>query len=84
MKRITRILLCVLGAFVVQTAHAENPNIIFILADDMGYGDCTAYNPESKVRTPNIDRLASEGLLFTDGHSASATCTVSRYGLLTG
>ena len=63
---------------------AENPNIIFILADDMGYGDCTVYNPESGVQTPNIDRLASEGMLFTDAHSASATCTGSRYGLLTG
>ena len=60
------------------------PNILIILADDMGYGDCTAYNPESKIPTPNIDRLASEGMRFTDAHSASATCTASRYGLLTG
>ncbi|MGB0585981.1 MAG: sulfatase-like hydrolase/transferase [Limisphaerales bacterium] len=63
---------------------AEKPNILIILADDMGYGDCTAYNAESKIATPNIDRLASEGMLFTDAHSASATCTASRYGLLTG
>lgn len=71
-------------AFVVQASAASKPNILFILADDMGYGDCSAYNPQSKVHTPNIDRLAKEGLLFTDAHSASATCTASRYGLLTG
>jgi len=69
--------------------HAEplagrKPNIIFILADDMGYGDCGVYNPESKIATPQIDQLAKEGLFFTDAHSASATCTPSRYGLLTG
>jgi arylsulfatase A-like enzyme len=69
----------------VCTVHAaENPNIIVILADDMGYGDCSAYNPKSKIVTPNIDQLASEGMLFTDAHSASTTCTASRYGLLTG
>ena len=76
----------VLGLTVCHSSQADpsKPNIIFILADDMGYGDCTAYNPASKVVTPNIDRLAKEGLLFTDAHSASATCTASRYGLLTG
>lgn len=62
----------------------EKPNIVIIYADDMGYGDCTVNNPESKITTPNIDRLASEGLRFTDAHSPSATCTASRYGLLTG
>ncbi len=60
------------------------PNIIVIYADDMGYGDCTVNNPESKIPTPNIDRLAKEGLRFTDAHSPSSTCTASRYGLLTG
>jgi len=66
-------------------AHAaEKPNIVVIYADDMGYGDCTVNNPESKIPTPNIDRLAREGLRFTDAHSPSATCTASRYGLLTG
>jgi arylsulfatase A len=71
-------------AFVVNASAASKPNIIFILADDMGYGDCSAYNPESKIRTPNIDRLAREGLRFTDAHSAAAVCTPSRYGLLSG
>lgn len=63
---------------------AEKPNIIIIYADDMGYGDCTVNNPDSKIPTPNIDRLAKEGLRFTDAHSPSSTCTASRYGLLTG
>lgn len=69
----------------VCTVHAtEKPNIIIIYADDMGYGDCSVNNPESKIPTPNIDRLAKEGLRFTDAHSPSTTCTASRYGLLTG
>jgi arylsulfatase A-like enzyme len=63
---------------------AEKPNIIFILADDMGYGDCTINNPESKIPTPHIDRLAKEGVRFTDAHSAASVCTPSRYGLLSG
>ena len=63
---------------------SERPNIVVILADDMGYGDCGVYNPESKIATPHIDQLAAEGLRFTDAHSAGSTCTPSRYGLLTG
>lgn len=67
------------------TVHAgEKPNIVVIYADDMGYGDCTVNNAQSKIPTPHIDRLAREGLRFTDGHSASTVCTPSRYGLLTG
>jgi arylsulfatase A-like enzyme len=62
---------------------ADKPNIILIYADDLGYGDAGCYGA-TKVRTPNIDRLAKQGLRFTDGHSASATCTPSRYALLTG
>jgi arylsulfatase A-like enzyme len=62
---------------------AERPNIILIYADDLGYGDVGCYGA-TKVKTPNIDRLAKEGLRFTDSHSASATCTPSRYALLTG
>jgi len=61
-----------------------NPNIIFIMADDMGYGDVSCYNPNSRIRTPNIDKLAAEGIRFTDAHSPSAVCTPSRYGVLTG
>lgn len=62
----------------------DNPNILIILADDMGYGDTGCYNPESKIPTPNIDKLAVSGMRFTDAHSAGSTCTPSRYGLLTG
>ncbi len=60
------------------------PNIVYILADDMGYGDVSCLNPESKIHTPNIDRLANEGIKFTDAHSGAAVCTPTRYGVLTG
>ena len=65
-------------------AAAERPNIVLILADDMGYGDCGACNPDAKIATPHLDQLATEGLLFSDAHAAASTCTPSRYGLLTG
>lgn len=61
-----------------------NPNIVLILADDLGYGDVACYNPESKVPTPNLDRLAGQGLSFTDAHAPSTVCTPSRYSVLTG
>ena len=60
------------------------PNIVFILADDMGYGDLGCYNPDSKIPTPNMDNLASQGMRFTDAHSPSAVCSPTRYGVLTG
>lgn len=60
------------------------PNIVYILADDLGYGDVRAFNPDSKIRMPNLNRLAAEGRVFTDAHSGSAVCTPTRYGLLTG
>jgi arylsulfatase A len=62
----------------------ENPNIILIYVDDMGYGDASILNPKSRFKTPNIDRLAREGITLTDGHSSDTVCTPSRYGLLTG
>ncbi len=62
---------------------ADKPNIVVILADDVGYGDLGCYGA-TKVKTPHLDRLAREGLRFTDGHASSATCTPSRYSLLTG
>ena len=67
-----------------QKDEFSNPNIIFILADDLGYGDISCLNPESKIVTPNIDKLSSEGITFTDAHSGSAVCTPTRYGILTG
>ncbi|MFT6620827.1 MAG: arylsulfatase A-like enzyme [Limisphaerales bacterium] len=66
------------------TMSATGPNIVLIMADDMGYGDVSCYNGDSRIPTPNMDRLAKEGLRFTDAHSADSVCTPSRYGLLTG
>ncbi len=65
-------------------ATVTRPNIIYILADDMGYGDLGCNNPESRIPTPNLDRLAAEGIRFTDAHAPSSVCTPSRYALLTG
>ena len=62
----------------------RKPNIIFILADDMGYGDMGCNNPDSKIPTPNLDRLAEQGMRFTDAHAGSSICTPSRYSILTG
>ena len=56
------------------------PNIIYILADDFGYGDLSCLNQNSKIHTKNIDVLAEQGMIFTDAHSNSAVCTPTRYG----
>lgn len=66
------------------SAQDKPPNVIFILADDMGYGDVAALNPDSGIPTPHLDRLVREGMTFTDAHSGSAVCTPTRYGVLTG
>ena len=63
---------------------SDTPNIVYILADDLGYGDLGCYNKSSKLPTPRLDRLAGEGMLFTDAHSPSSDCTPTRYALLTG
>jgi arylsulfatase A len=63
---------------------SKQPNIVIVLADDMGYGDLQCYNPESGVPTPNINKMASEGMMFTDAHTTSSVCTPSRFGLVTG
>lgn len=65
-------------------AGSELPNIVFIMADDLGYGDVGAFNPSSRIPTTNLDRLAGQGKIFSDAHSGSAVCTPTRYGLLTG
>ncbi|MEO6808047.1 MAG: arylsulfatase [Isosphaeraceae bacterium] len=67
----------------VQAADTRLPNIVYIYADDLGYGDIGCYGANG-IKTPNLDRLATQGLRFTDAHSPSATCTPSRYALLTG
>ena len=60
------------------------PNIVYILADDMGYGDVSSLNKNSKIKTSHIDSIAKGGMVFTDAHSGSAICTPTRYGILTG
>ncbi|MDO7172363.1 sulfatase family protein [Mariniflexile sp. AS56] len=67
---------------IVSSTNA--PNIVYILADDMGYGDVSALNPESGIQTPNMDKLIEEGMHFTDAHTNSSVCTPTRYGILTG
>jgi len=62
----------------------NRPNIIYILADDLGYGDLGCYNPESRIRTPHLDHLAEEGMRFTDAHAPASVCTPTRYAILTG
>jgi len=79
------LLLAPLVALHATEVKTPKPNILVILADDLGYGDVHCYNPErGKIQTPNIDRLASQGMRFTDGHSSSGVCSPSRYTLLTG
>ncbi len=74
-----------IGLHAADQPATARPNIIFILCDDLGYGDVHGLNPERcKIATPNLDRLASQGLTLTDAHSTSAVCTPSRYGILTG
>ena len=62
----------------------ESPNIIYILADDLGYGDVGVFNLECKIATPNLDNMAGQGMIFTDAHTSSSVCTPTRYGILTG
>ncbi len=69
---------------ILAVTAAATPNVLFILVDDMGYGDPGCYNAASKILTPNIDRLANEGMRFTDMHAAGPLCHISRYGLITG
>jgi arylsulfatase A-like enzyme len=80
--RFFALIFCALGLH-SPVRSAEKPNIVIIYSDDVGYGD-VGCNGATKVKTPNIDRLASEGLRFVDAHSPSATCTPSRYALMTG
>ncbi|MGB0580128.1 MAG: sulfatase family protein [Limisphaerales bacterium] len=68
----------------LSTHGASHPNIVIVFADDMGYGDVGANNPDSKIATPHLDRLAQDGMRFTDAHAPGSVCFPSRYGLLTG
>jgi len=76
--------LALLALLTCSLVAADKPNVIVILCDDLGYGDVKANNPEGKIATPHMDRLAREGVRFTDAHTPSSVCTPTRYGLLTG
>lgn len=81
------LLFLTLSLFTLSCKEKEaerKPNVIYILADDLGFGDVSANNPEGKIKTPNIDALAADGMRFTDAHSGSAVCTPTRYGIMTG
>lgn len=82
LMRISVLALLLLGA--ASAPAAEKPNIVVILCDDLGYGDVKANNPACKIVTPHMDRIAREGVRFTDAHTPSSVCTPTRYGLLTG
>jgi arylsulfatase A len=86
MKRFSTVLLCALLALghSAPAAEAPRPNILFIMADDIGWGDFQCYNPKGKIPTPNIDRLAREGMRFTDAHTPAALCAPTRYAVATG
>ncbi|MDB4540010.1 sulfatase-like hydrolase/transferase, partial [Saprospiraceae bacterium] len=84
-KKIAAFVFLVLLFPVVSMFAGENPNIVVIMCDDLGYGDVQCLAPEtSKIPTPNADKLASQGMVFIDAHSGSAVCTPTRYGLMTG
>ena len=74
----------VTGASLVVNARENKPNIVFIMADDMGLGDVSSLNCNAKWQTPNIDKLTKQGITFTDAHSSLAVCTPTRYGILNG
>lgn len=82
MKRF--ILILSLWATYAFGQKTSKPNIVYILADDLGIGDVSCYNSNSKIQTPNIDKLASRGVIFRDAHTSSSVCTPTRYGILTG
>lgn len=83
MKRIAVLSACLVWSWGALWA-SERPNIVYILADDLGYGDLGCYNPESKIPTPRLDQFATQGMRFKDAHSPSSVCTPTRYALLTG
>jgi len=80
----SRLISFALVLFAATLLAAEKPNIIYVLCDDLGYGDLKCLNPDGKIATTNFDRLASAGMAFTDAHSGSAVCTPTRYGIMTG
>src|SRR5215470_10993400 len=83
MSRLIAIVALAAMALPARAGDAKQPNVVIILADVIGYGDFGCYGA-TKVKTPNVDRLAAEGRRFTDAHTPSAMCTPTRYGLMTG
>jgi arylsulfatase A-like enzyme len=88
LKYMLFLLLTMLGLTAAKSQPSKNkptakPNVIFIFADDLGYGDLSCYGA-TRLNTPNLDKLAGNGIRFTNGHATSATCTPSRYALMTG
>lgn len=75
---------CVADAGAADAPPPARPNVVYILCDDLGYGDVRCLNPQGRIPTPHLDRLAAEGMAFTDAHSGSSVCTPTRYGILTG
>ncbi|MFI3291366.1 MAG: arylsulfatase [Opitutales bacterium] len=85
MKKSFKFLAIAMGLCVAISSYAaKKPNIIFILADDLGYGDVSCLNPEGKIKTPVLDKMSENGLTFTDAHTSSAVCSPTRYGVMTG
>jgi len=88
LKKSVLIVACLMVLMVMSSSSViagELPNIVVILADDMGYGELQCLNPErGKIKTPQLDAIASDGMIFTDGHSGASVCTPTRYGLMTG
>ncbi|MFK7846687.1 MAG: arylsulfatase [Rhodothermales bacterium] len=84
MKRFVPLYITLICLICACNPVEESPNVVIILADDLGYGDPGIYNSDSKISTPHIDALAAAGMRFTDAHSPSSVCTPTRYGLLTG
>lgn len=81
----TLLTICVFaGMAQTKSVEKDKPNIIYILADDLGIGDLSIYNENGKIKTPNLDKMGAEGMKFTDAHTSSSVCTPTRYGILTG
>src|SRR5262249_35700971 len=79
-----RACLVLCGLALAAPAAAGHPNVVYVLADDLGYGDVRCLNPKGKIPTPRLDKLATQGMTFTEAHSGSAVCTPTRYGILIG
>lgn len=82
---LTLLFVVMCGQWTARTAvGVDRPNIVFVLCDDLGYGDVKCFNPNGKIATPHMDQLARDGMLFTDAHTSSSVCSPTRYGLMTG